>query len=261
MGGHHQTWKNYHKFADERGWLVAMVLKQFTSLERKRVLDYGCGDGGTSRMLDRLGAKVTAVDIKAEVEPAFHNSGVKFFNAQYEVLYLKKQKYDIIILQDVLEHVPNPDKLIHQARDRLNSCGMIYISTPNRFSILNLISDPHWNLPGVALFSRGVVAFLVQKIFRRDMRDRNDWAALLSLNKLKKLLIVNKFELIFVNSFVSKILFQKPKSVVCHPSHIRLVQWVEAHDFDRWIYRLVNDRVGLFNFLINPTWHVIGKVR
>ncbi|UCE06353.1 MAG: methyltransferase domain-containing protein, partial [bacterium] len=94
MGGHVQTWENYHEFANERGWLVATVLKQFTSLERKKVLDYGCGDGGTSRTLARLGAKVTAVDIKTEVEQAFQNSDVKFFNAQNEELYLKNREYD-----------------------------------------------------------------------------------------------------------------------------------------------------------------------
>ena len=260
MGDHVQTWENYQTFADERGWLVATILRRFTFLEGKNVLDFGCGDGGTSRKLARLGAKVTAVDIKPEIKQSFQNSEIKFIYAQKEALYLKSQEYDIIILQDVLEHVPNPEKLINQAKDSLRTSGLIYISTPNRFSLLNLISDPHWNLPGVALGSRRMVAFLVQKIFRRDMRDRGDWAALLSLNKLKKLLTINKFEMIFVNSFVAKILFQKPQSIVCHPHHIRFVRWMNRHHLDRWIHRLVNDRVGLFNFLINPTWYVIGKL-
>ena len=261
MANHHQTWENYRKFSDERGWLVAIVLQQFTSLERKNVLDYGCGEGGTSRTLARFGAKVIAVDIKTEVEPAIQNSDVKFIDAQNEALYLKSQEYDIIILQDVIEHVPNPEKLVNQVKDALRLHGLIYISTPNRYSVLNIISDPHWNLPGVALGSRRMVAFLVQKIFRRDMRDRGDWAALLSLNKLKKLLAINNFEMIFVNRFVAKLLFQNPQSVVCHPRHIRFVQWMKRHHLDRWVDRLVNDRAGLFNFLINPTWYMIGKVR
>jgi 2-polyprenyl-3-methyl-5-hydroxy-6-metoxy-1,4-benzoquinol methylase len=261
VANHQQAWENYHRFADERGRLVAAILRQFAALKGKTVLDYGCGDGGTSRTLARLGAKVTAIDIKPEIKQAFQNLDVKFCNAQNEALYLKSQEFDIIILQDVLEHVPNPEKLINQAKEALRPHGLIYISTPNRFSLLNIISDPHWNLPGVALGSRWMVAFLVQKIFRRDMRDRGDWAALLSLNKLKKLLTINNFEMIFVNSFVAKILFQKPQSVVCHPQHIRFVQWMKRHHLDRWIDRLVNDRAGLFNFFINPTWYVIGKVR
>jgi len=258
---YHQVWENYHKSADERGWLVVTILQRFTSLEGKSVLDFGCGDGGTSRMANRAGAKVTAVDIKPELEPAFQNTDIKLFNAQNEELYLKSRVYNIIILQDVLEHVPNSEQLFQQVKDSLQPDGLIYISTPNRFSLLNLISDPHWNLPGVALCSRKMVRLFVQKIFRRDLRDRSDWAALLSLNKLKKLFTMNDIELTFVNRFVAKILFQKPQAVVCHPKHIQLVQWMKRHHLDRWVYRLVNDRAGLFNFLINPTWYVIGKVR
>lgn len=254
-------WENYRTFANERGWLVVEILQQFTSLDGKKVLDYGCGMGGTSRMLAKFGAKVTAVDIKPEVEQAFQNSDIKFCNPKNEELYLKSQKYDIIILQDVLEHVPNPEILLKQMQDALRTSGFIYISTPNRFSLLNLINDPHWNLPGVALGSRRTVSFLVQKIFRRDIRDRSDWAALLSLHKLKRLLIINNFEMIFVNRFVTKALFQEPQSVVCHPRHIQLVRWMRRRHLDRWVDRLVNDRAGLFNFFINPTWYVIGKIR
>lgn len=260
MGSHVQTWQNYHAFADERGWLVATILKRFTFLEGKKVLDFGCGDGGTSRTLDQLGARVTAVDIKTEIGQAFQDSKVKFFNAQDEELYLKHREFDVIILQDVLEHVPNPEKLMKQMKDALCPHGLIYISTPNRFSLLNLISDPHWNLPGVALFSRQMVSFFVQKIFPRNLRQRSDWAALLSLNKLNRLLRSNNFELIFVNTLVAKMLFQQPNSVVCHPTHLRLVKWLKHHHLDRLIYRLVKDRTGLFNFFINPTWYVIGKV-
>ena len=261
VANHQQAWDNYHRFADDRGRLVAAILRQFAVIKGKTILDYGCGDGGTSRTLARLGAKVTAVDIKPEIKQVFQNSDVKFYNAQNEELYFKNQEFDIIILQDVLEHVPNPEKLINQSKEVLRPHGLIYISTPNRFSLLNITSDPHWNLPVVALFSRKMVRLFVQKIFRRDTRDRSDWAALLSLNELKKLMTINNIEMIFVNSLVAKILFQKPQSVVCHPTHIRLVQWINRHRLDRWIYRLVNDRAGLFNFFINPTWYVIGKVR
>lgn len=260
MGSHVQTWQNYHSFADERGWLVTTILRRFTVLEGKKVLDYGCGDGGTARTFARFGADVTAVDIKDQVGQLFKNSDVKFFNAQKEDLYLAKEKYDIIILQDVLEHVTNPEKLLKQIKDALGTAGLIYISTPNRFSLLNLISDPHWNLPGVALFSRRAVQFFVQQIFRRDLRDRSDWAALLSLNRLKSLLKSNDFELIFVNTLVAKMLFQQSNAVVCHPTQLRLVQWLKRHHLDRWIYRCVNDQLGIFNFFINPTWYVVGKV-
>lgn len=261
MSKYLQTWENYQRFADDRGRLVATILQQFTSLEGKKVLDFGCGDGGTSRTLAQLGGEVLAVDIKSDLENNFKESGVVFLNGNKTESYLQIRKYDIIILQDVLEHVPNPDALIKKMKSALRNDGLIYISTPNRFSVLNAISDPHWNLPGVALLPRRMVSFCVQKIFRRDLRQRSDWAALISLSKLKKSLLRNDFEIIFVNTLVAKILFQNPHSVVCHPWHIRLVQWLKSRNMDRWVCQMVNDRAGLFNFLINPTWYVIGRVK
>lgn len=259
MSMHLQTWKNYQKFADVRGWLVATILQHFTTLEEKKVLDWGCGDGGTSRILARLGSKVTAVDTRPELDQNFKNSGVIFVNANEKEFFWQFEKYDIVVLQDVLEHVPDPDGLIKQVKLALRNRGLIYISTPNRFSILNAISDPHWNLPGVALLSRQMVSFCVQKLFRRDLRHRADWAALLSFDKLKKMMIQNNFEMVLVNRLVAKLLFQNPCSVVCHPVHIQLAWWLKNNNLDSLVYRLVNDRSGLFNLLINPTWYVVGR--
>ena len=71
----------------------------------------------------------------------------------------------------------------------------------------------------------------------------------------------NGFEIIFVNTLVAKTLFQNPHSIVCHPKHIRLVQWLKNTNLEQWIYRIVNDRAGLFNFLVNPTWYLIGRAK
>lgn len=256
-----QVWENYQKFSDERGWLVAKILSQFTSIKSKSVFDFGCGTGGTSRTLAQMGARITAFDIKPEVKQFINHSNIVFVNRANEILQLKSEKYDIIILQDVIEHVPNPDQLMRQLKHKLKPDGMIYISTPNRFSILNAVSDPHWNLPIVALFPRKVVAFLVQKVFRRDKRQRTDWAALLSLKKMTRILKTNNFNTIFVNTQVVKILFQNPQAVVCHPAHIQIVQWICKNKFDRVVYRIVNDRWGFFNYFINPTWYIIGRTR
>ncbi len=261
MASHLKVWENYRKFSEERGWLVATILQKFISLEGKKVLDYGCGDGGTSQTLAKLGAEVTSVDIKPELEQFCRNSRIVFFNAQNRELYLKAQRYDIVILQDVLEHVLNPEQLIKEINYSLRSGGLIYLSTPNRFSLLNIISDPHWNLPGVALFPRSGVIFFVREICRRDCCQRTDWAALLSLSKLKKIMATYNFDIKFVNSLVAKILFQRPQAVICHPRQLRFIQWMKDHLLDRWIYRLVNDRIGIFNFLINPTWYVIGRAK
>ena len=261
MDSHRQTWENYRNFAEERGWLVTSILSQFAKLEGKHVLDYGCGDGATSRRLSKMGAIVTAVDANSEVKKNFRDSEIMFLSSQDEDILWRNHKFDIVVVQDVLEHLTEPESTLRKIRNSLQPGGSIFISTPNRFSILNAISDPHWGLPFVSLFSRPLVRFGVKHIFRRDRRERSDWAALLSLGYLRKLLDINQIELNFMNCFVAKMLFQKPEAVVCHPRHFQVVRWIQRHKLERMIHRIVNDRARFFNYFINPTWFLVGKVR
>ncbi|MCI0495859.1 methyltransferase domain-containing protein [candidate division KSB1 bacterium] len=261
MASHRQTWENYRKFADERGWLVASILSQFTKLEGKYVLDYGCGDGATSRQLSKMGAIVTAADANREVRNYFQGTEIVFLHSEDEEAQWQNHKFDIVLLQDVLEHLTEPEATIKKIRGSMKPGGLIYISTPNRLSLLNAISDPHWGLPFVSLFSRPFVRFLVKDIFKRDQRERSDWAALVSLRCLKKILKMNRIGIYFMNRFAAKVLFQNPEAVICHPKHFKLVRWIQRHRLERVMQRIVNDRAGFFNYFINPTWYLVGKAR
>jgi len=258
---HQKTWDNYHNFTVHRGQLVADVISQFSVIKNKNVLDIGCGDGGTSFKLAQLGADVIAIDIRPDLSDRFKNTNIKFYQRSFENFIITKKEFDIIILQDVLEHVPNPETTIKKIKSLLAKTGIIYISTPNRLSVLNAISDPHWNLPFISLFTRRWVKVFVKNIFLKDRRQREDWAALVSLFKLRKIMNMNKLEMKFVNSLVGQYLFEKPESVVCKPSHIKLVKKLNHHGIYEWIEKIVNDKFGFFNYYINPTWYIIGKLK
>jgi 2-polyprenyl-3-methyl-5-hydroxy-6-metoxy-1,4-benzoquinol methylase len=57
--------------------------------------------------------------------------------------------FDIIILGDVLEHIPNPSKMLEKAYNLLDKEGVIWISTPNfesAFSYIMKDKDPMWRV-------------------------------------------------------------------------------------------------------------------
>lgn len=261
----YRLWANYAKFARERGRLVADILESFMPLEGLRILDVGCGAGGTSLVLAEKGAEVTAIDFNGQrVEKlrryAF-NTGAELSiqEGQAEKLAFQKEEFDCVILQDVLEHISDPEKAIHEANRVLKGNGLLYLSTPNRWSPFNLISDPHWNLPLVSILPRKWVAYFITKIVRREKFARQDFAALLSILKIQRLLKSTNFTFTFVNKRVVRELFERPKAVVNSDSHLHIVKWLRKLKLERLLLSLVNNKFGFFNAFINPTWYIVAS--
>ena len=250
-----QIWENYKRFAEQRGELVAKILHQFTDLQGKEILDVGCGDGATAAVLSRHGAKVTGLEPQ---NSEISNPAIRLLHESFEDFDGDAQMFDIIIMQDVLEHLPDAAVALKKSSRLLKKGGLLYIATPNRFSIINLFCDPHWQLPLVSILPRNGVKFLVNTVFRKDRRQRMDWAALISLNKLVNLLKKNNFRIKFVNNFVADQLFTNPPSVVCAPGHLKIVEIVKRNHWQNRLVSLVSDSLDFFNNFINPTWYVIG---
>jgi len=262
----YRLWSNYATFAEFRGALVCAILQQRMNLTKKNCLDIGCGSGGTSIALAQNGAQVTALDhnaarvnlLKARLG---QESAIQVLHTDAHTLQFPDQQFDLVILQDVIEHLPKPQEALNEIYRVLKTGGLLYFSTPNRWSPLNFISDPHWNLPLVAALPRKQVAFFITQIARREKEIRPDFAALLSLRKIQRLLQKDRFELAFSNRIVAKNLFVEPRSVVNHDLHLAIIKYLKKIKLDSVVPLLVNDKFGLFNYLINPTWYFVAKKR
>lgn len=98
-----------------------------------RVLDVGCGTGSLDRILaERCEAKVVGVEPdRARAEVAL-GRGI-----HVEVAYLTEDliarlgRFDVVLLADVLEHLPDPQTMLLLCRDALESRGAVIISVPN----------------------------------------------------------------------------------------------------------------------------------
>jgi len=106
----------------------------------KSVLDIGAGGGGMGKVLRTLGASsLAAVEIddetRAKIAPLYDQS-------YSTVEPLRGQKFDCILLLDVLEHMAQPFEYLASLESLLNPGGYVVISVPNiahwsiRFSLL-----------------------------------------------------------------------------------------------------------------------------
>jgi len=260
----YRRWQTSSKNAELRGGLVVDLLSTQIDVRGKQVLDIGCGEGGTSIALAKRGACVTAIDnnpkrinkLKNGLWIRNGNSGIQLMVMNAEVLNFDDQVFDVVILQDVIEHTANRGRVIGEIARVLKPGGVLYLSTPNRLSPLNLMFDPHWGLPLISVLPRKWVGFMITRIYRLE-QWRPDFAELLSLFQLKRLLRQHGFAIRFVNKKVARQLFENPYSVVWSTLHIGFIQMMKRIKLNWLIRKLVNERFGLFNYFINPTWYMI----
>ena len=102
-----------------------------------KILDIGCGGGLICEPLAKLGAKITGIDfveknIKvAKLHALENNLKINYIVGDINKIKLK-QKYDVVILFEVLEHVEDWGKTLSKIKTLMNKGGVIIISTINR---------------------------------------------------------------------------------------------------------------------------------
>jgi 2-polyprenyl-3-methyl-5-hydroxy-6-metoxy-1,4-benzoquinol methylase len=130
---------------------------QFYTKGRK-LLEVGAGGGELIAAALEFGYDVTAVEImKPQAGWLSDLFGIEVIGNDFQK-YDFQDKYDVITMGDVIEHVCEPVDAIRKAYDLLNDEGVIWISTPNfksGFSRVMQFEDPMWNEPWhISYFSR-----------------------------------------------------------------------------------------------------------
>ena len=92
----------------------------------------------------------------------------KLVNASALQLPFSNHSFDLIIIQDVIEHLTNISDFYSEVKRILKTNGMIYLSTPNKLSIFNFFNDPHFGLPIVSILKRESIKKYFLKHFRKD---------------------------------------------------------------------------------------------
>ena len=258
----YERWQRAIDAATLRGELVVTILEKQFSLRDKRILDVGCGVGGTSHALRRTGAIVTSIDRNpARIGYGRQaNAVMSAIAADATRLPFPEHYFDLIILQDVIEHVSERDALLRELARVLTPKGALYLTTPNRLSCINIIADPHWGLPLVSLLPRNAVRFVLHTFLRRE-KDRTDFAELLSFDKLQTLLDINIGGVSLKQRIVVEELFTNPSHVVWSNLHRYAISILNNLRLTTIVRRIVNDRDGFFNRYVAPGWYCICEKR
>jgi 2-polyprenyl-6-hydroxyphenyl methylase / 3-demethylubiquinone-9 3-methyltransferase len=106
-------------------------------LKGLKILDVGCGGGLISEPMARLGGEVTGIDASeknikiASLHGKKNNLEIKYLNNLPEELK-EKEKFDIILNLEVVEHVDNLDLYLQSCHNLLKKNGLMFTATINR---------------------------------------------------------------------------------------------------------------------------------
>ena len=106
-------------------------------LKNLEILDIGCGGGLISEPMARLGGNVTGIDageknIKiASLHSKKSNLKINYLNSSPEQL-TEKEKFDIILNLEVVEHVDDLNLYLQSCYDLLKTNGLMFTATINR---------------------------------------------------------------------------------------------------------------------------------
>lgn len=253
----YERWKRSREISCERGKFVKKILGKYKELRKVKILDIGSGFGGTIENFIGDENTIYSVEIdEYKLKNQTEDPSIKKFLCDAFQLPFE-EKFDIIILQDFIEHIENPEVYLHYIIQFLNDDGLIYLSTPNRLSLINLISDPHWGFPIVSLLSRRVIQKIFIPIFRKKEIHRKDIAQLLSLKELSTIFVNLKLKSYLNTTVAVQTLFENPEQIIWSNLHIALLKIIKRLSLQSFFIRIADNENGFINKFVTPTFYFV----
>jgi 2-polyprenyl-3-methyl-5-hydroxy-6-metoxy-1,4-benzoquinol methylase len=233
--------KNYYSFSKDAGKSILNKIKDFIEVKMFKgivdklygndlsVLDVGGGTGWVLNSLKKATNRFkyfNIVDIDENAESTAIGNGYSFFKGKIED-YKPKNKFDLIIMLNLIEHVSDPVLVLNSIKDMTKKNGLIVIKTPNNDSLDarifkkynwgGLHAPRHFNI-----FSKESIEILAEKIGLKVESIKNTQGAPQWTTSVMGLL--SKYKIIKIN---------KNRSMPEHPIYPIFMAFFALFDFIR----------------------------
>lgn len=134
--------KNKIQYFNEQGltsekFVVPFLADLITIGPETSVLEIGCGEAGNLKPFLDMGCRCTGIDIscgRIELANEFYSEHPNRHNLTLicSDIYIVKpsQKFDVIIMRDVIEHIPDQEKFMGFIKEFLQPEGLFFLAFP-----------------------------------------------------------------------------------------------------------------------------------
>lgn len=221
----HQGYHDYYTLQSSITATAQMRLKQIARFRSPgRLLEIGCAMGFFLQAAQRAGWQAQGVELSDyAASVAQEQFGLPVMRGRLEDAQFPAASFDVVVLWDVVEHVPAPVSLMCETARVLKPDGLIALSTGDVASLVARVSGSRWHLYNVpqhlSFFSPKTLVHLLESVGLRRCRLRHD-GAMYTLDYL-----AHRLKTIYPNQVISRLCQAFRKIPLSHKS-----VWVNLGD-------------------------------
>jgi len=190
----------YEQQKHTQTYLTPYFEKHILDFKEKKILEVGCAEAGFLDALAEQGVDVTGIEIDGgRVEMIKQkNPSIKVLVgdiADPATVDMINKKFDVIVIRDVIEHIPNKLAAFENMKKLLNKDGYIFIAFPPKFSAFSGHQQGCTTImkifPFIHLLPTGLIRFFGKMLGELEVHTES------IIENYKNALSINRFEEIY----------------------------------------------------------------
>lgn len=167
-------------------------LKPFIPENAKKILEIGCGEGGFYSNFD-ANVEYWGVEPNNDAYQISNQKLHKVLNGVYDDIEndLPNNYFDLIVCNDVIEHMIDHDKFLEKIKSKMTNNGQILMSISNVCYLPNLFElliKKDWEYKDAGILDRTHLRFFTKKSLIRTLNQHNfDIVSIEGINGIKKI--------------------------------------------------------------------------
>lgn len=151
---------------------LARSLRRFRT--SGRLLDVGCGAGAVLRTMSTEGWHAEGQEVSEAAADRLEQEGFRIHREAPEKLGVGDASFDVVVMSEVIEHLPAPDVTLRAVHRLLRPGGALYLTTPNFGALSRLVLRDQWRaieLPGhLSYYDRSSLKIYLRHAQFREVR-------------------------------------------------------------------------------------------